>query len=279
MKPVTFELRQGPATFFPAGCIHWPVGQKELIRQWVDRVDKARNAVALLMGDTFDLGRTHFRDHIRTYRADQNSQLSLDKMVRHEVESLASLLLPISDKIAGAILGNHYWTFSDETNSEQYLCQLLEIPYLGPVGLVRVDFRGEKSVEDSVVIYAHHHGGGKGGRTTGADVAVLERTELQYDADIYVAGHTHRRFGFKLPKLGVTRRGAPRVTSKTKVLVRSGAFLEGFKEDEPSATQPHHPGYAEVNALRPTDLGWVEVSIRPTKDSSGQRGFDYRLSY
>lgn len=237
-------------------------------------VASADNGFTILMGDTADAARTHFRDHIRGYRADSNSQIALDEWHKRAVVELAEILRPIKTRIIGAILGNHYWEYADGTNSEQYLCQVLGIPYLGPVGIVRLEFRddGGRS-RHSMVIYAHHHGGGGGGRTTGADLAAMERAEGNFDADIYVFSHTHRRNASKLPILTLTQKGEARIVERTKVFVRTGAFLKGFDHDMPSADRPHFPTYAESKALRPTSLGWVRIGIKLTQGvTPGSRG-------
>ena len=101
-----------------------------------------------------------------------------------------------------------------------------------------------------------------GGRTTGGDVGALEKSELSFDADIYCLSHTHRRHAFKVPKLTVTARGEPRIVEHSRVFVRSGAFLKGYSADSPSPDRPHFPTYAEMKALRPTDLGFVKVGIK-----------------
>ena len=100
-----------------------------------------------------------------------------------------------------------------------------------------------------------------GSRTSSGDVAALERAEGSFDADIFCLSHTHRRYATKLPLLTLTRKGQPRVIERTKVFVRCGAFLKGFVPDEPRTDRAHFPSYAETKALRPTDLGWVAITI------------------
>lgn len=263
MRPIAWTQSFGDSTFIPAGCLHWPIGEKDLLRKWVRTVAETPNAFTMLMGDSLDSARTHYRDHVRAYRSDQNSQIQLDEWNKRDVAELAKELRPIKDKIIGVIRGNHYWEYADGTNSEQELCRQLGLTYLGPVGIVRVDFRDKSGkCRHTLVIYGHHHGGSMGGRTTGGDVAGLERSELSFDADIYVLSHTHRRHGFKVPKLGITSKGPARITEYTRVFIRSGAFLKGFGEDHPSKERPHFPTYAEEKALRPTDLGFVALEIK-----------------
>lgn len=264
MRPITFTLPYpGKSTFIPAGCLHWPIGEKDLLRQWVKAVARADNGFTILMGDSLDCARTHYRDYIRGYRQDENSQEQLDAWVKQDVAALAKVLEPIKKRIVGSILGNHYWTFCDETNSEQYLCQLLGIPYLGPTGIVRLEFRDSRgSVRGQQILYAHHSGGSQGSRSTSADVASLIRSENSFDADIYCLSHTHRRIAWREPLLTLNAKGQPRITDRTKTFVRAGAFLKGFKQEgKIPVDHPHRPSYAEKKALRPTDLGWVELGM------------------
>jgi len=232
-----------------------------LLRKWVKEVQSAPNGFTILMGDTTDAFRTHARKHLSGYTEDENSMEAIDEWHKAEVRDLAKELEPIKGRIAGVILGNHYAQYMDGTNSEQYLCQLLGLRYLGPVGFIRLDFRDKRQVRHHLTIFAHHHGGSQGGRTTGGDVNALTRAESGFEADIYALSHTHRRYAVREVLLGITSKGSPRPVERPKVLIRTGAFLKGFGEDTPSTTQRHAPSYAEQKALRPTDLGWVRCSI------------------
>jgi hypothetical protein len=285
LRPLAFRVPFGESTFLPLGCIHWPIGEKELLRQWVEAVQTAKNGFGLLMGDAFDNARTTFGKHVRSYLGDENSREALDDMVRKEVRDLSKVLMPIRSKLIGAIQGNHFWPFIDGTTSDQYLCQLLKIPYLGPLAAIRLDFvdrRGKVLLHRTLV--AHHHGGSAGGRTTSGDVAALARFEHGWDADIYVVSHTHRRIAWKEELMGLSVKGEPHIRQRTKVFVRSGALLKGFKEDSPNAHQMYIPSYAEKAAYRATNLGWVEVKIK-LSHAGGNSGDvnefreDIRVSY
>jgi len=229
----------------------------------VSEIKSKPSAYTILLGDSIDLARTHYRNHVRSYRDDENSQEALDAFAREEVGKLARVLEPIKDRIWGIIRGNHYWEFCDGTNSEQYLCQLLGVPYLGALGLVRVNCKlfPSSSKTHNLTIFAHHSGGGSGARTVGGDVNQVTRQESTFDAHIYLLGHTHRRIAWKETVLALSTRGQPTVVDRTRVFARCGAFLKGFKDDAPNAHQPHRPSYAEAKALRPTDLGWVTIKV------------------
>jgi len=241
--------------------------------------------LGVFTGDTQDCARTHYRDHLRGYRADANSQAALDAWSKKDVRDLAKLLKPIRHKIIGAIKGNHLFEFSDGVNTEQYLCQLLDIPYLGPMAAVRLEFRDKAGrMAHQMTLVGHHNGGSNGGGSPGADVTAMKRLENAWDADIYVLSHTHRRGFIKEPILTLSAKGEPRVVERCKVFIRSGAFLKGYKDDFPTVDKFHAPNYAEEKAYRPTDLGWVTANIKLTHvggngDGHGSVKQDITLSY
>lgn len=273
MKPyaITLPAESKGVRLIPAGCLHWPIGEKDLLREWVEAVRSDPFAYTVLMGDSLDAARTHYRKHLRAYGEDENSQEALDELMRGQVSDLAKVLEPIKDRILGVILGNHWWGFLDGTNSEQYLCQILGLRYLGPFGLLRLDFCDGRAARAQLTLVAHHTGGTGGGRTTGGDVNAMVRAENVVDADIYLFGHTHRRHAHVEKSLALTSKGTPRLRERSRVFVRTGAFLKGYKGDEPRVDRQHRPGYAESAMYRPTDLGWVTLRIDLRQQTVGDK--------
>lgn len=265
MRPISVKVGK-EFVLMPAGCLHWPIGEKDLLKAWVEELRTTPNAYGVLMGDSLDAARTHYRSHIRSYRDDENSQEALDAYMTEEVGKLAEILKPVAGKILGLVRGNHYWEYLDGTDSEQDLCRRLKIRYLGVMGLIRLQCHvgpspKSKGKQMNLTIFMHHTGGSGGGRTTGGDVNALTRQEHAWDADIYLLGHTHRRIAFKEPVMQLTAKGEPKVVERTKVFVRTGAFLKGFKNEEISVNRKYSPSYAEDRAYRPTDLGWVKLHV------------------
>jgi hypothetical protein len=275
MRPIAVKKQFGEHVFIPAGCIHWPLSEKHLVDAWIEKIKETKNAFTLLCGDTFDFSRGHFRKHNKSYTEDETSILALDEWHKKDIVELAKKLEPIKGKILGTILGNHYHHFSDGTTSEQFLCQLLKIPFLGTTGMIRVDFHNTSKRLHSLVIYAHHGTGG--GVTIGGDANNLERKEAGFDADIYVMSHTHRRHAFKTEQLQLSKKGTPTLRTRPRVFVRTGTFLKGYAQDNPMAERAYQAPYAEKMGLRPTSLGYVEVLIgmthisRREKDITAQR--------
>lgn len=256
MKPLNIKLPHDKIVLLPLCCVHYPIGEKHLLEDWVKQMKSTKNAYAFLLGDSFDAARSHFRNHVKSYTDDSNSQEALDRWMEKDVDGLAKILAPVKNKILAVVRGNHYWQFLDGTNSEQKLCKKLGVPYLGAMSLVRLSTK-----RGSIIVYIHHSGGGGGARTGSGDMASLSKQELGWKADVFLAGHTHRRQAWKEVKLGLTDGDNPEPVQHMKVFARCGTLLQGYKLDHPNSDQPHEPAYAELRSYRPTDLGWVEIRV------------------
>jgi len=279
LRPLAY-LEEGSEgiTLIPVSCIHYPVGEKGLLEKLVERVAGDKNARVILMGDMIDQDRTTRRKYRKGYVADQTSIMSHDdRHNRKDVEDLAEILRPLTEKIYGVLSGNHYYEYATGVTSDQYLCELLEVPYCGPVGVFRVTFNLGGSVKN-LVIWSHHSGGSSGGRTLGGSVNALLRQENAWDADVYLLGHDHRRITWRESTMSVTSSKTPKLVEHTRIFARVGAMLKTYKhEDCIPIKAPHFPGYGENAAYRPADLGWVEIGISLSKKDSGTRRFSYDL--
>jgi predicted phosphodiesterase len=277
MKPLAYEEGES-ITLIPVSCIHYPVGEKRLLEALVKRVDSLDNARIILMGDMLDQDRTTRRKHRKSYVADSNSVESHDdRHNRRDVEDLAAILEPIKTKVYGVLQGNHYYEYATGVTSDQYLCELLGIPYCGPVGVFRVTLSRAGSSRN-LTIWSHHSGGTSGGRTLGGSVNALLRQENSWDADIYLMGHDHRRIVWRESTMSLTQSGEPIVVEHPKIFARVGAMLKTYDHENCiSTTKPHFPSYGEHAAYRPSDLGWVEIEVTLKKKNGNLRRFVYDL--
>jgi len=278
MKPLAYKIDGPSMTLIPASCLHYPLGEKKLIRDWVTRVKDDPEVRTILMGDMLDQDRTHRRKHRKSYQDDRTSVLTHDdRHNRRDVEDLAELLSPIREKVLGVLQGNHYYEYATGVTSDQYLCELLDVPYCGPVGAFRITMRNGGSAKN-LVIWAHHSGGKGGGTTLGASVNRLLRKESDWDADIYLLGHDHRRVTFRESVLTLTSQGDPKVVERTRIFARVGAFLKTYQHESCiPKDKPHFPGYGEDAAYRASDLGWVELGVRLKKNDELRFGYDIRV--
>src|SRR5688572_10736253 len=112
MRPTSYVLpwKEGAQySFVPLCCPHFPIGDRDMLKEWIAQVNDDPLAFTILLGDNFDFARTHFRKHAKKHQEEGNSQIAIDNMHRKEVEELAQLLKPIRSKIIGCIKGNHQW--------------------------------------------------------------------------------------------------------------------------------------------------------------------------
>lgn len=278
MKPLAYEV-DGDFTLMPGCCLHFPEGEQGLIQKFVDRVKRDPTVRVILMGDMMDQDRTHRRKYRRGYVEDENSVASHDdRHNRTDVEKLAAILQPIRKQIWGVLQGNHYYQYASGITSDQYLCELLDVPYCGPVGIFRVTVKLSKGSVKNLKIWCHHSGGSMGGRTLGGSVNTLLRQENAWDADIYLLGHDHRRICWRESTLGISDKGEPKVYERTKIFARVGAFLKTYKHEECiPKTKIHIPGYGEKAAYRPADLGWVEIGVKLKRSYGSPTRFAYDL--
>jgi hypothetical protein len=277
MKPLAYRIDGPEMTLIPLCCLHWPLGEKALLRDAVKRIKDDPHARTILLGDALDQDRTHRRKHRKAYQDDRTSILSHDdRHNRRDVEDLVDILSPISNKILGVLQGNHYYEYATGITSDQYLCELLDVPYCGPTGLFRLTFRNG-SAKKNLVIWSHHSGGKGAGTTLGGSIGRLQKKENDWDADIYLLGHDHRRIAFRESVLALTAAGDPRVVERARIFARVGAFLKTYKHEDCIPTkEPHFPGYGEDAAYRAADLGWVEIGVKLKKGEELRFGYDLR---
>jgi predicted phosphodiesterase len=90
----------------------------------------------------------------------------------------------------------------------------------------------------------------------GGKVNQLTDISNSYDADIYIAGHSHDLFATNIEKLSLAPRGMELIKEK-KTFINSGTFLETISMGG--------SGYAERKAYPMAKIGVAKLKIYPTK--------------
>lgn len=177
----------------------------------------------------------------------------LKDLARAQRKKRVSLFRPIGDRCLAMVEGNHERDILHHAERDVYTTVAegigAENVCLGPSGFLRIIFERAKSHSCwTLTLFLTH--GWWGGRLMGAGALNLERIAGWVDADVILAGHDHRRRVFSLQKL------APRknceVETKTVYCVSCGSYL-------------HQPAYAQAKGFRPTEVGSVELLIRPDR--------------
>ncbi len=248
-----------PVTIIPFGCIHAddPGFREDLWAQCVKEIMETENCIGIGMGDYKNWVRGTARKHLRSYTADEDSWKELDRMVRGEVERFVFKgLKPMAKagKLVGLSEGNHYHQFIDGTTDTQYMCQLLEVPYLDKPAFLRLNIKRADGKGVRVFKILLHHGDWSGGYTrVGGDVNAAEMKALGFDFDIYFYGHTHRLWGIHMPSLTIPTRGELQVIERPRAFMRCGSFVAGYV--------PECANYVQKKLLPPTHVGYGRVSI------------------
>lgn len=215
-----------------------------------------RNAHLILNGDLFDLimGKDKRVDpaQVDPFFMDSGSDIS-----KVQLKYMTEILLPLRDKIIGVHSGNHEetWRIEHYDNIIKELCENLDVPYLTYTAFIRLHFK--RSGKDSRVIIARSSHGCAGGRTKGAILNHLHNLKKDFDADIYVQGHAHRRVVDITPFLGVSRSERNyKLKSTNCAFIATGSFFQTYSLGGESS-------YGEKRDYPPGDLGGAYVKIQP----------------
>lgn len=246
------------ATIIPFGCVHADDEgfAADLWDECLETIRTTPTCYAFGLGDYKSFVRTHYRNHITAYRGDEDSQRDIDNLVEAEAKKFArKYLLPIKHKLWGLAEGNHHWQFMDGTTDTQLLCRLVGVPYLGKASGHRIRLVTPQATTRVLKMVVHHGDWSGGGSTLGGDVnALARRAEAFGRADIFVAGHTHQKWGVVVPDLDFTDKGKLRIMDRPRAFIRGGSFTKGYLETCIT--------YAERKMLKPTALGFVTLTMK-----------------
>lgn len=207
-----------------------------LIRSRIKYVAEKENAYALIGGDICN-----------TALKNSKSDVYEDTMsTRDQIKLATKLFEPVKDKIIGIVDGNHERRVAKETSItplEQFAVQLGRADYYDEIATL-LFVRFGKTVNKGglcsgrklcYTIYMTHGFGG--GSTMGANANNLSKLGDSIDADLIVAGHTHK--GIDFPQ--GTWRVDPQNNSahfKEQVCIRAGAPMGQEKYAEAYGARP-----------------------------------------
>jgi hypothetical protein len=170
-----------------------------------------------------------------------------------------SILNP--EKCLGLLEGNHERAFADHyyVDLTRRLGKRYDVPYLGQTALIRWIFRRSNTNGGhaaTVDIFAEH--GATGGGTDGNSVNNLSQRLSQWDADVLLKGHVHRRMIYRKTRLGW---GPKAMTTRPQILALTGTYLKGYEEGGLT--------YSEQKAYAPNELGGTVILLKPFEAQLG----------
>jgi len=181
-------------------------------------------------------------------------------MPTEQIRYIASLLMPVKDKIIGIVSGNHERRSRREVDldPDEMIADKLGVPYFGDECLIKFSFGKISRSGDPVayVLYATHGCGG--GRTIGGKLNRLsDLPKIVEGCDAYMSGHVHQIAA--IPK-GVQRLNASKqhVSEGMYWLISTGSYLQ-------------RAGYAITHCFDPVVLGCPVLSLSGTERKIGVR--------
>lgn len=241
------------------------VFMKEKWDEYVTDVKISHNVITIGMGDYTDNFRPTIQGRLYAALGRDDSSKTIDQMHQKQIrEDVYPLLKPVvSNSVCLGLLGGHHdLTYSDGTNSTQYLCRLLGVPYLGDGEcLLRVHLKVGTACL-SFDVYATHGQGN--GSSVGTPVAKLQRMLAHMDVDIALRGHSCDKFIFQEPQYYLSHAHPPRLRQRNRLIANTGSFSDGRAEGETS--------YVEKANLLPKAVGYVRIHINVKRDGDTGNG-------
>lgn len=228
--------------------------------EYVADVKATKNVITIGMGDYTDNFRPTIQGRLYAALGRDDSSKTIDQMHQKQIrEDVYPLLKPVvANSVCLGLLGGHHdLTYSDGTNSTQYLCRLLGVPYLGDgEAMVRIHLMLSTACL-SFDLYATH-GQGTGG-AVGSNISKLQRMLGHMDVDIILRGHSCDKFIFQEPQYYLSHSSPPRLRQRNRIIANCGSFSDGRTEGETT--------YVEKANLTPKAVGYVQIHINVRRDS------------
>ena len=241
-KQLDYKLSE--VEIVPFGDVH--LGNKncriDKFKRLIEWAKNKNNVYLIGMGDLLDC----IIPKDDRFQADEGEPYSVIDDLRDEMETI---LEPVKNKIICMLQGNHeYHMLQDGYGCPvKKICKNLGIPYGGFSAYIRLSL--PTTHQKSLLIWAHH--GWFAGRKRGAKVNNLEDNLAYYDADVYLAGHSHDLWSTR--KSRIYWGG-----SRDVVFGNTGSFLE-------TATQGT-VSYSERANFPPQKLGVLKIKWLPYEE-------------
>ena len=234
--------------------------RKDLWERWKREALEDSTSLILGMGDYSDRFRTSIDIKLRqTLVTDMSAFSEFDYLCMKEMQDLAEELKPFKHRILGLHCGHHHHVMASNVCTCQYLCQLLGVKHLGWLAMTQLIIRRHKNrlhPEGHIVDIFSTHGCGGSSQISG-DLAKVERTILPFwDADLFIRGHSTKVFsvpGHPLNRLSRNTRTDIKLMKKSRLIVNTGGFLDGYTEG--------HVSYVEQSNLPPCALGYSVINF------------------
>lgn len=268
MKVVARDLkikRGKPVTIVPLGDLHTGHSGFEK-KRFLDVVDWVADekVYTILMGDMVDAIAKADRRFENVSIADE-FKANIDNLHYKQTEAVMEYLEPIKDRILGSVPGNHERTTKNQYSydSNQILCERLGVPELTDPGFIKLNLKRTQTSQFALTIFVTHGIGVGGGRKPGAKVNNIVDFANGFNADVYLAGHTHNLFAVQNEFIRVN--SVNKLVSARRTFCNTGTFLNAYPLNDDSDS------WASRLTFMPQKLGVVRIDV--DLEHSKERGY------
>lgn len=167
-----------------------------------------------------------------------------------QIETFERLWKPIAHKTWGLLAGNHEWKTINQKRFIKEFCKPFNLNYLGRLAFLNVQIsHGSKILHDFLFCVMH---GGYAGMMAGGAVNRMKMISGDFDADIFLMGHSHdlwTRTGTKM----VYNKKLNALDEKKILYANTGTFLRGYVKGIDS--------YIEINPREAKRVGTVTITL------------------
>jgi hypothetical protein len=220
-------------------------------------------------GDYIDFASPSNRTRLRQAALYDSSQELIENAVQDITDRLYDeALRPSNGRWLGLVQGHHYEHVDYARTCDQYLAGRLGCDFLGDAAMLFI-YLADAPLPIRVFV---HHGAGSA-QTTGGSIPRLERMVLGHDADIYIVGHNHRKFGIpedRLCWIHDAEDDTLKLRHQTIVIGFTGGWLKGWEQGSNFEGRPQG-GYIEKHMLRPIPTGGLLITAEVVREDWGWR--------
>jgi len=280
MQGVSYDLvakADEPIVVAPLGDIQW-AGEEDAISY--SRLEQhietccTLNASFLGMGDYIDFMSPSNRARLAAAALYDTAMDVIDsKALDLTLDLYQRLLRKTKGKWLGLLEGHHFTPLKTGDTTDMRLCQMLEAPFLGTSGYIRLRFfpteearkrhekkNGSAGKPGCVFLWAHH---GRGSGKAHAPILKLENAATYWKADVMLMGHMTKQAFAPIQRLEPSFYGDSfRLVHKNIYLVGTGGWSKGYMEGAKQGNIPRG-NYVEQGMMNPVALGAPVIRIWP----------------
>ena len=167
-----------------------------------------------------------------------------------QIVTFQKLWKPIAHKTWGLLAGNHEWKTINQKRFINDFCKPFNLNYLGRLAFLNVQISyNSKILKDFLFCVMH---GGYAGMMAGGAVNRMKMISGDFDADIFLMGHSHDLWTRSGTRMGYDKKTNSPIEKKV-LYANTGTFLRGYVKGIDS--------YVEINPREAKRVGTITITL------------------